>query len=144
MDNGFDLEKALRILKTKKITKETVAKITGVTPGYISKMLSGDKPITQSFIDVFLKEYSAHLEGAELIEFSYKNVLIAQTALQAKVELLTKINLALIKALGEISSNHSVKGIKELLKKDTGSLLEEFDGIVEDDAAVLLKSQQQV
>lgn len=144
MNQTLDLEKALRILKTKKITKEAVAKTTGVTPGYISKMLSGDKPLSQSFIDVFLKEYASELEGIELIEFSDKKMLIAQLALQAKVEVLTKISLALIRSLGEVSSVHSGKGLKDILNKETKVLLREFDAVVEDEVERLLKSQQSI
>jgi transcriptional regulator with XRE-family HTH domain len=142
MKQSFDLEKALRILKTRKITKDAVAKTTGVSPGYISKMLSGDKPLSQSFIDVFLKEYGSELEGSELIEISNKKVLIAQLALQAKVEVLTKLSLALIKALEESNNSQSGNRVRDYLKMDTTLLLGEFDVFVEDEVERLLKSQQ--
>lgn len=126
MSNGFDLGKALRILKSKKITKEQVAKVTTVTPGYISKMLSGAKPISESFLDVFLREFGKDLEGEMLVEVSDNQTAIKIFALEEKVELLTHVALGL---LAHIKGNNSVKNITGV---DLSGLIKEFDEILED------------
>ncbi len=141
MNQGFDLEKSLRILKSKRITKEKVAKVTNVTPGYISKMLSGAKPISQNFIDIFLKEFGNELEGVVLIEATDSHLVTRILALESTVEVLKKINIGLVKSLGEISSTYSGKPLKHFIDKDTAKLITEFDEAVEDDVKRRLPKQ---
>jgi transcriptional regulator with XRE-family HTH domain len=136
MEYGFDLEKSLRILKSKRITKEKVAEQTGVSPGYISKMLSGAKPLSQSYIDVFLKEYASELEGEVLIESSDKKTMISIIALEAQVEALTKLSLALIKILVKTTG----KTLDDLIEeKPSKEMLNTFNDFVEGEAKRLLK-----
>ena len=57
MDNNIDivnkLDECLRILKSKGITKGMVAKKMSISPGHLSRMISGKEPITEKNIERF-------------------------------------------------------------------------------------------
>lgn len=131
----------MRILKSKKITRDEVADRLGFSPGYISKVVHGTKPLTQGFIDRFLSVFGNELEGVELVEVSAEKTVAAQIALEAKVEVLTDIVLGLVKSMGEISSNMSGRDLQTFIEKDTKAMQIKFDEYVEDAAAQLLKKR---
>lgn len=139
--NGFDLEKSIRILKSRKITKEQVADRMGISRGYLSKVINGKKPLTQTFVDLFAKEFGSQLEGVELLEVSDENTMARQIGLEAKVEVLSETVLGLVKCLGEISSTFSGKGLDPIIKRATKELLTDFDEKVEAAAAQILKKR---
>lgn len=56
------LSEALRFLKKHKIQKGDVAEKTGIKASYLSNMLNPDGVLTESFIEVFKKEYGKFLK----------------------------------------------------------------------------------
>lgn len=52
-----NLEISLRKLKSKGITKGEVASELGITPGHLSKLISGDKNLTERFVAAYNKKY---------------------------------------------------------------------------------------
>ncbi|MBC9913164.1 helix-turn-helix domain-containing protein [Chitinophaga varians] len=89
--NQEELKKALRILKTKKITQTMVAKELGMSVAYLSHVVNGVKPISQNFEDIFMVKFGAHLTGVALREFSPEKVLVELEAIRAENQTLKKI-----------------------------------------------------
>lgn len=57
MEQIKELEKRFKILKKLGITKKQVAEKLGYSDAYISKMLSGERPLTDKFGESFQEEY---------------------------------------------------------------------------------------
>lgn len=57
MEEIKELEKRFRILKKLGITKKQVAEKLGYSDAYISKMLSGERPISDNFAELFQETY---------------------------------------------------------------------------------------
>jgi hypothetical protein len=116
MNNKFDLEKALRILKSQKITKGEVAKTTGYESTYLSKMISGERPLTEQFYTIFMKEYGKYLNDIDLvIEDPEKELLISNTRIESKMDTMA---LLLTAVLDVLSEDQKVKVAKVLNKAD--------------------------
>ena len=141
MKSSFDLEKALRILKSKGIAKGEVAKRLEITPGYLSKMISGEKPVTQSVVDVLLKEYKDSLAGEELVEFLESDIIERQISLKATVDTHSTLILGLISEMAEIKKRLPITELRELIKRNAPDLEKAFDEIVEGAAELELRKR---
>lgn len=141
MKSSFDLEKALRILKSKGIAKGEVAKRLKITPGYLSKMISGEKPVTQSVVDVLLKEYKDSLAGEELVEFLESDIIERQISLKATVDTHSTIIIGLISEVAEIKKRLPITELRELIKRNAPDLEKAFDEIVEGAAELELRKR---
>lgn len=116
MNNKFDLEKALRILKSQKITKGEVAKTTGYESTYLSKMISGERPVSEQFYSIFMKEYGKYLNDIDLvIEDPEKELLISNTRIESKMDTMALLLTAVLDVLTE---DQKVKVAKVLNKAD--------------------------
>jgi transcriptional regulator with XRE-family HTH domain len=100
MKHQFDLDKALRILKIKKITKGQVAERLGYDSSYLSKLISGEKPLTEQFLNAFMKEFGNYLDDVELvIDDPMKELIKANIRLESKVDTLGLMFAAVIERL---------------------------------------------
>lgn len=116
MKQQFDLDKALRILKTNKITKGQVADKLGYDSSYLSKLISGEKPLTDQFLTAFMKEYGQYLHDIDLvIEDPEKELLISNTRIESKMDTMALLLTAVLDVLTE---DQKVKVAKVLNKAD--------------------------
>lgn len=137
--NNQDLKKYLRILKSKRISSEDVAKRMTMTRSYISRLANGHDPISQSFEDQFVLEFKKDLEGVELIDVSKDALVNSIVALEAKVEVLTESFLGLQAIVNELLKEGL--SVKEVGRRAKSAHLAQFDELVANAAAQILKQR---
>jgi len=116
MKHQFDLDKALRTLKVKKITKGQVADKLGYDSSYLSKLISGGKPLTDQFLNAFMKEFGGYLDDVELtIDDPIKELLKINIRLESKVDTL---GLILTAVMDVMTQDQKSKVAKVLNKGD--------------------------
>lgn len=90
------MSEALRFLKKKGISKGAVSEQIGIHQSYLSHMLKGIKPFTESFIKTFKKEYAYILpiEALNKIDISMsqknKTEIVASNLLTLRIEAIMK------------------------------------------------------
>lgn len=114
MKHQFDLDKALRILKTNKITKGQVAEKLGYDSSYLSKLISGEKPLTDQFLSAFMKEYGRYLHDIDLmIGDPEKELLISNMRIESKID----TQALWFAAIMEVLTDDQKKKVAEVLNK---------------------------